>query len=341
MSQNFRAQPASLYGSGACTHNRRRLLAAAAMLGIIGAFSAPALAQPQSKSADGDGSRFGLSSKPRATEFVELTRFSGALSGLPDATFEHQIQIHRAHTVMLAKQGIISKDEAAAILSGLGAVNTRAEKDPKLRSYMVYETALIKEVGSPAGKMHIGRSRNDLQHTYNRMYYRDRINGLIEDLNKFRSVLISKAGENVHTVMMVYTHAKQAQPVTLGHYLMAHAEALGKHIQRYEDLYKRMNQNPLGSAASAGTGWPLDREFTTKLLGFDGLVVNTIEGVAGWDHIAEFATANSIVMSGLTRLATEMTYWQTDEFNMIDLDGAYTGNSSIMPQKKIPARSRG
>ena len=160
------------------------------MLGIIGAFSAPALAQPQSKSADGDGSRFGLSSKPPRDRVRGVDQVQRRLSGLPDATFgEHRIQIHRAHTVMLAKQGIISKDEAAAILSGLGAVNTRAEKkDPKLRSYMVYETALIKEVGSPAGKMHIGRSRNDLQHTYNRMYYRDRINGLIEDLNKFRDV---------------------------------------------------------------------------------------------------------------------------------------------------------
>ena len=136
--------------------------------------------------------------------------------------------------------------------------------------------------------------------------------------------------------MVVYTHRKEAQPVTLGHYLMAISESLGKSIDRYEQLYTRMNQSPLGAAASAGSGWPLDRERTAALLGFDGLVVDTIEGTAGWDHIAEFASDNAIYLSGLSRLASEIQLWTSDEYRSAALDPAFAGTSSIMPQKLNP-----
>ncbi|WOH63720.1 argininosuccinate lyase [Bradyrhizobium sp. BWA-3-5] len=281
-----------------------------------------------------DGSRFGRSSKPLAPELLELNVLKNTT--LLEERFEHEVQIHRAHTAMLERQGIITKSEAAAVLSGVEIVHQRATTDPGLKAYIVFENAVIHEVGEPAGKMHIGRSRNDLGSTAIRMYYRDRINELIDALCDFRKVLVAVAAEHTETITMVYTHSRQAQPNTLAHYLMAHTESLGKHVQRYEDLYKRVNQSPLGSAASAGTGWNIDRQFAAELLGFDGVVVNTIEGVAGRDHIAEFAAVNTILLSGLSRLAVEMTEWQTDEFSFIDLDSGYTGNSSIMPQKKNP-----
>ncbi|SHG69422.1 argininosuccinate lyase [Pollutimonas bauzanensis] len=253
---------------------------------------------------------------------------------LSDATFEAQTAIHRAHIIMLAEQKIISRDEARAILAGLGAVNKAAQTNPSLFAYMVYERALMKEVGEVAGKMHIGRSRNDLVNAANRMYYREGINRIVGVMIRLREALVDQAKQNLDTVMPVYTHRKQAQPITLGHYLMAHAEALGRNIDRYEDLYRRVNLNPLGSAASAGTGFPLNRERTAELLGFDGLIVNTVEGVAAWDQIGELTTVNALFTSQLSRLASELQLWGTDEYGMLDFDGGYVGSSSIMPQKK-------
>ena len=136
--------------------------------------------------------------------------------------------------------------------------------------------------------------------------------------------------------MVVYTHRKEAQPIALGHYLMAIAECLGKNIDRYKELYKRINQCPLGAAATAGTGWPINRKRTAELLGFESLVICTIEGVAGWDHIAEFAFDNAVFMSGVGRLASEIQLWSTDEYQMAELDPSFAGTSSVMPQKKNP-----
>jgi argininosuccinate lyase len=314
---------------------RKNLHGAIAVLTLLGAWSI-ALAEKTPAPPAGDGSRFGRAKEPLAPEFKELYDYKANAKSLQDATFKAQTEVHRAHTIMLAEQGIISKDEASSILAGLGAVNAQADADHALQAYMSYETALIKEVGGVAGKMHIGRSRNDLANTINRMYYRDEVNRTIQALIELRKVLTNKAQENLDTIMVVYTHRKQAQPITLAHYLMAHAEAVGKSIQRFEDLYPRLNQSPLGAAASAGTGFPLNRDRTAELLGFDGLVVNSIEGVAGWDHIAEFASASSIHMAGLSRLASELQNWQTDEFDMIELHGSFAGSSSIMPQKKNP-----
>lgn len=283
-----------------------------------------------------DASRIGRSAVPKAPEFQELYDFDAAAKTLADATFPYESRVHRAHVVMLAEQGIVTHAQAAAILRGLDQVDAKAASDPALRTYLPYEAALIKAIGPVAGRMHTGRSRNDLANTVNRMFYRDQINRTIEALIGLRTAVVSKAADNLDTVMVVYTHRKEAQPITLGHYLMAISESLGKSIDRYEQLYVRMNQNPLGAAASAGTGWPLDRERTAALLGFDGLVVDTIEGTAGWDHIAEFASDNAIYLSGLSRLGSEIQLWTSDEYRSAELDPAFAGTSSIMPQKKNP-----
>lgn len=283
-----------------------------------------------------DATRIGRSSVPKAAEFQELYDFDAAARTLPDATFPYESHLHRAHVVMLAEQGIITRSEAAQIIKGLEKVDRASATDPSLRTYLPYEAALIREIGPVAGKMHTGRSRNDLANAVNRMFYRDQINRTLEALIALRRTLVQKAEDNVDTVMVVYTHRKEAQPITLAHYLLGISESLGKSIQRYEELYARMNQNPLGSAAAAGTSWPLDRNRTAALLGFDGLVVNTVEGTAGWDHIAELASDNAIYLSGLSRLASEIQLWSTDEYRSAELDGAFAGTSSIMPQKKNP-----
>lgn len=283
-----------------------------------------------------DASRIGRSAVPKAPEFQELYDFDAAAKTLGDATFPYETRVHRAHVVMLAERGIITRHDAALILHGLDVVDERAKGDAALRTYLPYEAALIKAIGPVAGRMHTGRSRNDLANTVNRMFYRDQLNRSIEALIALRLAVVNKAADNLDTVMVVYTHRKEAQPITLGHYLMAISESLGKSIDRYEQLYARMNQNPLGAAASAGTGWPLDRERTALLLGFDGLVVDTIEGTAGWDHITEFASDNAIYLSGLSRLASEIQLWSSDEYHSAELDPAFAGTSSIMPQKKNP-----
>lgn len=286
--------------------------------------------------AAADGSRIGRSVSAKAPEFQELYDYDAAASTLADATFPYEVQLHRAHVLMLNEQRIITDAETLQILRGLSSVDAQAKTNSALRAYLPYEKALIDAIGHVAGKLHIGRSRNDLANTVNRMFYRDQINRSIEALIALRATVNQQAAAQVDTVMVVYTHRKQAQPITLGHYLMAISESLGKSIERYEQLYARMNLNPLGAAASAGSGWPLDRERTARLLGFDALVVNTIEATAGWDHIAEFAADNAIYMSMLSRLASEIQLWTSDEYRLAELDGAFAGTSSIMPQKKNP-----
>ncbi|MDR7010043.1 argininosuccinate lyase [Paraburkholderia strydomiana] len=283
-----------------------------------------------------DATRIGRSSVPKAPEFQELYDFDREAKTIIEATFPYETQVHRAHVVMLSERSILTVEEAAAILRGLTIVDEKANSDVSLRTYLPYEAALKRIAGPVGGKMHLGRSRNDLANTVGRMFLRDQLNRTIEAIVLLRQAVVEKAAEHLQTVMVVYTQRKEAQPITLAHYLMAISESLSKSIARYEQLYVRMNQCPLGSAATAGTGWPLDRTRTSHLLGFDALVVNTIEGVAGWDHVAEFAANNAIYLSGLSRLASEIQLWTTDEYQIAELDASFAGASSIMPQKKNP-----
>ncbi|CAH1665729.1 argininosuccinate lyase [Chelatococcus asaccharovorans] len=283
-----------------------------------------------------DATRIGRASGAKAPEFQELYDFDAAALTLTSAVFPYDSKIHRAHVVMLAEQAILTRDEASRILHGLAAADERASIDASLRTYLPYEAALKGEIGPVAGKMHIGRSRNDLANAGKRMFLRDQLLRTIEAVIGLRHAVVDKAAGHLDTVMVVYTQRKEAQPITLGHYLMAISENLGKNLDRFRELYPRVNQCPLGAAATAGTGWPLDRDRTADLLGFDGLVVNSIEGVAGWDHVAEFAFDNAIFLSGLSRLASEIQLWSSDEYQMAELDASFAGTSSIMPQKKNP-----
>jgi len=283
------------------------------------------------------GERFGRTKKPEALEIVELRLRRGHPVMLDVASYYCQMLIHRAHVVMLTEQGILTKEEGSAILRGLRGVEESAKEDERLVTYMSTEGALIERIGEVGGKMHIGRSRNDLGATQRRLFYRDQINRLIEAVIEYQKALLKKAEENLDTVMLGYTHWRQAQPITLGHYLTAHVDAAGRTIERLEDTYKRTNLNTLGAAALAGTGWNINRARTMELLGFDALCENTYDCVAAHDYIIELASAIAIHMTNLSRLAEDLQIWSSDEFAMIDLDEAYAGTSSIMPQKKNPS----
>ncbi|MCW3978205.1 MAG: argininosuccinate lyase [Candidatus Bathyarchaeota archaeon] len=283
------------------------------------------------------GERFGRARKPTAPEILEAREKRSRPTPLGVDSYYCQALIHRAHVVMLAERGILSMEESARILEGVKEVESDAEEDERLTSYMATEAALIGRVGEVGGRMHTGRSRNDLAQTQRRMYYRDRIEELIGAVLGLQKALLAVAKENLETVMSGYTHWRQAQPVTLGHYLVAHADAASRSLERLEEVYKRTNLNTLGSAAVAGTGWPVDRRRTMELLGFDGLLENSYDCVAAHDHVVELASAIAIHMTNLSRLADDLQIWSSDEFGMIDLDEAYAGTSSIMPQKKNPS----
>lgn len=283
-----------------------------------------------------DASRIGRTSGAKASEFQELYDYEAKNETLADAMFPYQSYLHKAYVIMLAEQNIISKEEAKKILIGLQNVDQLAEKDPSLRLYMPYESALIKDIGNLGGKMHIGRSRNDMDNTTNRMFLRDRLLDIIASLIQFRSEILAKASSHLETVMVAYTHRKEAQPITFAHYLTAIDESFSKSLDRYIELYTRIDESPLGAGATGGTSWPINRARVGELLGFKGLVFNTIEGVAGWDHITEFASDNAIYMSSLSRFASEIQLWSTDEYRSAELDNSFAGISSMMPQKKNP-----
>ncbi len=289
-----------------------------------------------SKPDNEDWERFGRASKATSPYIQELYAWRESPKSFDVASYYGQIQIHRAHTVMLSEENIITKEEASKIITGIKKIEKQAETDPKLVTYMSTETALIKEIGETGGKMHIGRSRNDLGHSQRRIYYRDQLNRFIGAVIEFRKKLTETASRHLDVVMPGYTHWRQAQPITLAHYIMAHVEAAGRTVDRLEGIYSRTNLSPMGSAAFAGTGWPVNRLRVMELLGFDKLVENTHDAVAAIDYIMELSAAISIHMSNLSRLAEDLQVWSSDEFKLIELDEAFAGTSSIMPQKKNP-----
>lgn len=283
-----------------------------------------------------DLERFGRASKANSPYILELFEWRDSPKSFDLASYYGQILIHRAHTVMLAEEGIITKKEAAMIIQGIKKVMEQTKDNHRLVGYMSTESTLIKEIGEVGGKMHIGRSRNDLGHTQRRIYYRDQVNRVINVIIEYRKKLSETALLHLDVVMPGYTHWRQAQPITLAHYIMAHVGAAERTIERLEGIYKRTNISPMGSAAFAGTGWSINRYRTMELLGFDGLVENTHDAVAAIDYFMEFASALTIHMSNLSRLSEDFQIWSSDEFKLIELDESYAGTSSIMPQKKNP-----
>ena len=259
--------------------------------------------------------------------------------------FPYDVLVDRAHTAMLAKQGIIDKKDAAAILQALDTIGSMSVQEVNIPAFedvhMAIESRLIKMAGeNVGGRMHSGRSRNDEVITCVRMATRDGLLSLMADLILLRQAVLALATENTDTVMPGFTHMQHAQPTTLAHHMLAHASALDRDFERLLDAYKYVNINPLGSAAFASTGFPLDREYTTRLLGFDKPMSNSMDGVSARDFILSTISAIAIIEMDLSRMADELVLWSTSEFNFIELSDAYSSTSSIMPQKKNPGYFR-
>lgn len=247
-----------------------------------------------------------------------------------------------AHTVMLAEQNIISRDVARPILKGLLELrDTDPEAFPvdvlKGSFLLQVEAYLVAQMGEDiAGQMHTGRSRIDQGAAVRRLFERNRILDVLEQLNGFREALVTKSAQYSRAIMPGYTHLQQAQPWVFGHYLLSIVSRLTNDFDRLKETYARVNLNPLGAVGLAGTSWPLDRLRTTELLGFGAILDNSKLGREGY-FSAESAAALSMLMSTLNDLATDLHLWSSSEFGFVESGDAYCGTSSIFPQKKNPA----
>ncbi len=253
------------------------------------------------------------------------------------------IQISKAHAVMLYEQKIICLNEAQEILSGLNKIDSMdmgdRQYDPSYEDmFFMIEHELENLIGKDtAGRLHIARSRNDIDICEFRMVLREKVLEVMQALNVFRQVLLSMAKENIHTIMPAYTHTQPAQPTTLAHYILAYQDSLERDFDRLLHLYNTINKSPLGAAAITTTGFPINRERTADLLGFDGLVENSYDGIAGCDYLTECASALMIMNTSLSRFMKDTLDFCTKEFNVFYLSDPYVQVSSIMPQKRNPS----
>jgi len=252
------------------------------------------------------------------------------------------LEIHYAHTLMLARQRIIPIAVAERCLEGLDSLDrdelAHAVYDGKYEDLFFYVEAALDRACGPenAGHMHTARSRNDIDITQYRMRLRREILDLVSAVNELRKVLLAIARAHVDTVMPGYTHTQPAQPTTLAHYLMAVVEMLGRDERRLQAAFATVNRNPLGACAITTTGFPIDRQFTTDLLGFEGLQLNSYGAIAAADYITETAGAIATCMVNLGKVTQDFLLWCTAEFGFLRLSDAWVQISSIMPQKRNP-----
>ncbi|MEE4350681.1 MAG: argininosuccinate lyase [Pacificimonas sp.] len=248
----------------------------------------------------------------------------------------------RAHAAMLAKQGIISAEDGAALAEGLDKleaewVNGEIVEDLALEDIHMHAEARLKAlIGEPAGRLHTARSRNDQVATDFRLWVRQACDDVDAALSGLQAALLDRAEEHNATIMPGFTHLQSAQPVTLGHHLMAYVEMLRRDRGRFADARRRLNESPLGSAALAGTGFPIDRHATAAALGFDAPTRNSLDAVSDRDFALEFAQAALQTGLHLSRLAEEIVIWASQPFGFVTLPDSFSTGSSIMPQKRNP-----
>ena len=260
-----------------------------------------------------------------------------------DQKFFHQdVRGSRAHVQMLAKQQILTEAERDQILAGLSSIEKDVDEGvlaigstyEDIHSFV--EAVLTERIGEAGKKLHTGRSRNDQVALDMRLYVRDEIDDTSELILALLETICDIMKQNEHTYMPGFTHLQKAQPVTLAHHFGAYFEMFRRDFERMRSIRQRMNVCPLGSGALAGTTYPLDREYTAKLLGFDRACDNSMDGVSDRDYVIEFLSALATVMMHLSRLSEEMIIWNSNEYRFIELDDTYATGSSIMPQKKNP-----
>lgn len=256
--------------------------------------------------------------------------------------YQQDIEGSIAHVRMLGKQGILTREEMQEIIKGLNGIKEDVESG-KLEITEAYEDIhsfveanLIERLGDTGKKLHTGRSRNDQVALDMRLYTRSEVLKTDELLKELLEVILHIMKENTETIMPGFTHLQKAQPITLAHHMGAYFEMLKRDRSRLHDIYERMNYCPLGSGALAGTTYPLDREYTAELLGFYGPTLNSMDGVSDRDYLIEFLSALSTIMMHLSRFSEEIIIWNSNEYQFVEIDDAYSTGSSIMPQKKNP-----
>ncbi len=256
--------------------------------------------------------------------------------------YAEDIAASRVHARMLARQGILSAEDAEKILAGLDAIEAEIaagelEFDTAWEDvHMNIEARLIERIGEAGKRLHTARSRNDQVATDTRLYLRRRVDELLPQIRALQTVLVALAEEHADTIMPGFTHLQVAQPVTLGHHLLAYVEMLDRDAGRFRDARRRMNESPLGAAALAGTDFPIDREYTARELGFDAPCRNSLDAVSDRDFILELLAAASLCGVHLSRFSEELVLWMSAQFRFVDLPDAFCTGSSIMPQKKNP-----
>ena len=281
------------------------------------------------------GGRFSSSSNKLMEEFNSSILFDKKL-------YKQDIEASIVHAEMLCKQKIISEKDFKLIKTGLNKIKTEISNNNftfsiKLEDiHMNIENRLVDLIGDAGKKLHTGRSRNDQVATDIKLWLRDNIDQIEINLKLLQKTLIDKSELYYDMLMPGYTHLQVAQPVTFGHHLLAYVEMLGRDRGRLTDCRKRLNESPLGSAALAGTSYPIDRDFVSKKLGFDKPTKNSMDGVSDRDFAVEFMSATSLIAIHLSRLAEELVIWSSDRFNFIKLPESFTTGSSIMPQKRNP-----
>jgi argininosuccinate lyase len=284
--------------------------------------------------------------KPWAGRFTEATdafveAFTASV-GFDQRLARHDIEGSIAHATMLARIGVLSDKECKAIVTGLEHILSEIERGDFFWSveledvHMNIEARLTDRIGEAGKKLHTGRSRNDQVATDIRLYLREEIDLIGAEIRRLRTALLDVAEREADTIMPGFTHLQVAQPVTFGHHLLAWYEMLARDDERLRDCRKRLNVMPLGAAALAGTTFPLDRHYTSELLGFDRPAANSLDAVGDRDFAIEFTAGASLIMMHLSRFSEELILWTSAQFGFVDLPDAFCTGSSIMPQKKNP-----
>ena len=273
---------------------------------------------------------------------AEIMEEINASIGFDKRLAPYDIRASKAHATMLAAQGIITKTDAREILKGLNQVQAEIESGGMEFSraledvHMNIESSLKTLIGTPAGRLHTARSRNDQVATDFRLYVRERIDALDDALGGLQLALARQAQAHAKTVMPGFTHLQPAQPVTFGHHLLAYVEMFARDRGRFADARRRLNECPLGAAALAGTSFPIDRHMTAEALEFDKPSANSLDAVSDRDFVLETLSAAAITAVHLSRFAEEIVIWSTSQFGFIRLSDKFTTGSSIMPQKRNP-----
>ncbi len=287
-----------------------------------------------------------MSEKPWGGRFESPTdEFVEAFNASTDVDarmYAEDIAGSKAHAKMLCEQGILMQEDLNVILRGLDEIAGEIESGEFTFTialedvHMNIESRLTEKIGDAGKRLHTARSRNDQVTTDTRLYLRRRTDAMIARIRYLQSVLVTLAEEHAETIMPGFTHLQTAQPVTLGHHLLAYVEMFERDAGRFHDARKRMNQCPLGSAALAGTTFPIDRNMTSDTLGFDAPTANSLDAVSDRDYIMELLAAASICAVHLSRFSEELILWMSAQFGFVDLPDAFCTGSSIMPQKKNP-----